>query len=397
MKKAILTPLLLLYCLVTFSQDTYVDLNNQTTQGTVENYRAWIRNPTEVKFKTTAGTEIVLTLQNCKSFTVDKDVYISYTGTRIINTDNAMNITGLVSDTMQKDTISAFLLQVYARSNYALYKLFDSKRTNFYLSDNDNVEELEYFETIDSKMVTPKEGYKAYLYQKFKDAGDANIVNKIRSLTYTETDLVKFLTDILNDKAHSSERSRNRYPAEIFIGVGGTANMSSLVDGNGKTTFKETAFEPSFEIGLRLYSQRNFGKFIFQPSINVMPLSNSFDNGKYKLKTTMFSANLGAGYAFIKTQAFSLYALVNGSLMIPFSEETTNATTSTPVTDKSTYLNDRVTIRPELGAIINRSFNVVVGGYLPLHLPFAASSIYRYEVSGVSFGVRYAFIQHAKK
>ena len=398
MKKAILSPFALLYCLITFSQDTYVDLKNQTTQGTIENYKEWTKNPTEVKFKTAYGVEITLTPQNCKSFTAQKDVYISYMGTRVGNTDNVMNITGLVSKEMEKDTVSVFLRQVYSYSNYTLYKLFDSKRTNFYLSENGNIQELEYFQYINSsKTVIPYDGYKTYLYQKFKDIANNDIMSKLQTLSYTEPELVNFLAYIFNDKEQSSEKKRNNYPSEIFIGVGATANIGSLVDNNNNTAFKATAAEPSFEIGLRLYSQRKFGKFIFQPGINVMPLSNTFNNGMYEIKSTMFSANLGAGYAFVKTQAFSFYGIVNGSLMIPFSEETTVTYGNNHVKYKSNDLNDRLTVRPELGAIINRSLNIVLSGYFPLHLPFNGNSPYKYKVSGLSLGVRYAFIQRRKK
>lgn len=58
----------LLYSTFSFSQDSYVTLNDQTIHGTIENYKEWSKNPTTVLFKDSIdGNSIYLTPANCKS------------------------------------------------------------------------------------------------------------------------------------------------------------------------------------------------------------------------------------------------------------------------------------------------------------------------------------------
>ena len=389
----------LLYSTFAFSQDSYVTLNDQIIHGTIENYKEWSKNPTTVLFKdSTDGNSIYLTPANCKSFTADlSDKFTSYKGTRILNTDNVMYSHGLQSDQLEKDSVQVFLRQIYQFKNYTLYKLFDDKRTNFYLSHNGVIKELEYFENINNNQVVPFNGYKDYLLEEFSDKGIGGLQHKVDILAYKENDLINFFADVFGDKAHSSEKLRNKYSNEILIGIGANENFSSIT--NSRATYKQASTSPSFEIGLRIYNQRNFGRLFFQPSISVMSLSNTFNEGvdlitPYKTKATLVSVKLGAGYMFLKKSNISVYAAAAGALPVLFNYRTLVGTGKYVQSD-GPY--DKFTINPELGIIIKQTLNISFSGTLPFELPFLSDPSYVYKVSQSSIILRYAFIEGSKK
>lgn len=387
-------------CLLTgtttaFCQDSYVSLDGQIIPGKFENYKEWSKNPSSVLFKSDNGTVITLTPENCKSFVAGIDTYVSYHGTRIINTENALKNTGLFSPVPTTDTVNIFLHQVYQFENYKLYKLFDNKRTNFYFSDNTAIEELPFYETLERNVVVPFSGYKTLLNKEFADKNIPGFQEKINKLDYKENDLIDFLANVLNDKSHSSEKLRNKYPSETFIGVGLNANVGTLENIYGKYTFHQTNFGPSFELGLRLYSQRNFGKLFFQPYINAFPLLSNFKDAPARVKAMVVAVNLGAGYLFVKKSNFSFYAEAAGSLPILFNLQTENISGNYV---KSIGLDDRITVHPELGVILNKHWNIAVNDMLAIRLPFYSNQEYAYKLSQVSLIIRYAFIrEHSKK
>jgi hypothetical protein len=222
MKQILFISFLLFSSLFSFSQDSYITLDGKTVNGTVENYKEWSKNPTTVLFKDNVNdSEIILTIENCKSFTVGSDYFISYSGTRILNSDDILS-QGLKSDQMVKDSIHVFLRRIYQFNNYALYKLYDNKRINYYVSDHINIKELEFYETIKDNTIAPFNGYKNYLMQHFSSKGIKGLEWKINNLNYKENDLLNFFAFVFRDKSHSSENLRNKYASEILLGAGST-------------------------------------------------------------------------------------------------------------------------------------------------------------------------------
>lgn len=401
MKKAILISFFLFVFVYDYGQnvqDQYVSLYGQTIEGKVENYKEWSKNPTEAEFKDTHNNSVKLTPESCKSFTAGGDVYVSYIGTRIVNSDNAMNTEGIINDIAEKDSVKVFLRQIYQHANYVLYELKDKIRTNFYFSDNGNITELEYFESISSNnAVTPHEGYKGFLNQEFNNKDISNLQVRLQKLSYKENDLVDFFAYVFNDKAQAKERKRDRYPAEIFIGVDGNANSATLSNIQiGKTDFKQTSFAPSFEIGSRIYSQRNFGKLFFQPSVDIMRLSSEFKNHDFTLKATVLNINLGAGYMFVKKNSFAVYGVANATFSVPFGVRTTWGYGNVDV--PANAVNQRLTAHLEAGVIIVSSISINASAYLPIKYPFDAYPSEAYKVNTISFGIKYAFaLGHEKR
>jgi hypothetical protein len=390
MKQALFICLLLFYSSFAFCQHSYVTSNGQTILGTIENYREWSKNPTTVLFKDNSGTAITLTPQNCKSFTAGSDTYVGYNGTRILNTDNAMRSQSVQSNVIIRDSVHVFLRQIYQFNNYTLYKLFDKKRTNFYFSDNGDIKELEFYETIENKDIVPFNGYKSFLNDEFSDKNIAGLQQKINTLSYKENDLINFFADILNDKQHSSENLRNKYPGEILIGIGANQNVATL-ENNGPYIFHRTSVSPSFEFALRIYNQRNFGRIFFQPSINAFSLLSDFSKAPAKVKAMVVTFNLGAGYMFVKKPDFSFYVEAAGALPVLFNFQTQQGTNGKYV--KSHGPDDRITVHPEAGIIIKRNLNISASYLLPIRLPFNSNIGYAYKLSQASIALRYAFIQ----
>ncbi len=393
MKQGIFISFLLFYSLFSFSQNSYVTLDGQTIPGTIENYKEWSKIPTTALFKDNSGTIITLTPQNCKSFTAGSDTYVSYNGTRILNTDDAMKSQSIQSNELIKDSVHVFLRKIYQFNNYILYKLVDKKRSNFYFSDNDNIQELEFYETLDNKDIVPFNGYKIFLNNEFSNKDIPGLQHKINLLAYKETDLINFFAEILNDKQHSSGKLRNKYPGEILIGLGANQNIASL-EKNSSSLFHGNSFTPSLEFALRIYNQRNFGKIFFQPSINIFSLLSDLSKASSKVKAMVVTINLGAGYMFIKKPDFSFYVEVAGALPVLFNFQTQQGSNGKYI--KSVGPDDRITVHPEAGIIIKRNLNISAAYLLPIRLPFNSDVQYSYKFSQASVTLRYAFIQGHK-
>ena len=380
-----------------FSQDFYVTINDQIVHGTIEHYKESSKNPKTVFFKDSIkGNSIDLTPANCKGLTVGlSDKFISYKGTRIVNTDNAINSHLVQSAQLEKNNIQVFLRQIYQFGSYTLYKLFDDKRINFYLSNNGVIKELEYYENINGNQIIPYYGYKNYLLNEFSDKTIKGLQHKVEILRYEENDLLNFFTNIFNDKPNSSEKLRNKYSNEILVGIGLNINFGTVTN-LGNATYNKTSYSPSFEIALRTYSQRNFGRIFFQPSLSVMTLSHAFDEGStFKTKATLINVNLGVGYIFLKKSNLFIYAAAAGGVPIIFNYKTHQGTIGEYVNSGSPDV--RLTVHPEMGLIIKRSLNISFTGTLPFKLIFLSNPSFNYCVSQFSVVLRYAFLEGGKK
>lgn len=380
-----------------FSQDSYVTLNDQIVHGTIQQYKEPSKNPKTVLFKdSVSGRSIYLTPANCKIVSVGlSDKFISYNGTRILNTDNAINSHLIQSAQLEKDNIQVFLRQIYQFQNYIVYKLFDDKRTNFYLSNNGVITELEYYENVNGNQVIPYYGYKNYLLNEFFDKTIKGLQHKVEILRYEENDLLNFFTNIFNDKSNSSEKLRNKYSNEILVGIGLNINFGTLTN-LGNATYNKTSYSPSFEIALRTYSQRNFGRIFFQPSLSVMPLSHTFNEGStFETKATLINVNLGVGYIFLKKSNLFIYAAAAGGVPVIFNYKTHKGTIGEYVNSGSP--DARLTIHPEMGLVVKRSLNISFTGTLPFRLNFLSDPSFNYRTSQFSVLLRYAFIEGGKK
>ncbi len=389
MKKNILFYAIIFFTTPVFCQDSYVSLNNDTIKGEIVHYKEWLKNPSSVQFKETAtGNIIDLTPSNCKGFKAGtSDIYISYFGTRILNSNDIENIHALKSNILTKDTAQVFLREIYVFKNYVLYKLLDDKRTNFYISDNGIIKELEYYEYLDeNKHISFDYSYKNYLLLLFADKNVAGLEHRIDLLTYQENSLVNFFAGALNDKLHSSEKLRNKYPGETFIGAGATANFGSLSYTSGKT-YQQTALSPSFDIGLRIYSQRNFGRLFFQPSVNITALTHTFNNNLLKAKSTLVNAKLGAGYVFSKKPDLTIYGVAQAGLTFLFGYKTAKGANSQYVKEGSPI--DKISVYPEVGVTINKKINIALAGTLPIRTSFLSDRNYVYKISQACLIVRY--------
>ena len=397
MNKLLLISFLTFCATAAFSQDSYITPDGQTVNGSVENNREWLKNPLSVVFTKSDGSTISLTPENCRSFTAGTDSYLSYHGTRVANPENVLSSHNDEGPAIIKDTVNAFLRQVYQFDGYGLYELYDNKRINFYLDKNGSIRELEYYETIKDGNVDPFNSYKAYLYQEFAARKTTNFSDKLKNLHYNENDLHNFFAAVLGDQAHASEKLRNKYPAETFVGVGANVNSGTMHSWTSYPYFHQTTFVPSVEFGLRLYSQRNFGKFFFQPTIGVMPLLNTFKASAIAtkiVKATQVDVAIGAGYMFLKKQDISVYA-DGAALLSLFANYETKDGNSKYVGSGGS--DGRITGQAELGVVIRRKLNIAFRNTFPIRMMFPANTNYTYKLSQVSLALRYAFVHDRTK
>lgn len=395
MNKLLLISFLTFCATAAFSQDSYINPEGQTVNGSVKNNREWLKNPLSVAFTKSDGSTITLTPENCKGFTAGIDSYLSYHGTRVANPDNVLSSHNDEGPAIIKDTVNAFLRKVYQFDGYGLYELYDNKRINFYMDKNGSIRELEYYETIKDGNVDPFNSYKAYLYQEFVGRKTANFSDKIKNLQYNENDLYNFFAQVLGDQLHSSEKLRNKYPGETLVGVAANAYVGTMHSWTNYPYYHQTSFAPSIEFGLRLYSQRNFGKFFFQPTIGLMPLSSTFKASSIATKTikaTTIDFSMGVGYMVIKKRDISVYAKGAPELRVFAKYKTKDGTYVG--NDGS---NGRITGEAELGVVIKRNLNFALRNTFPIRLKFPANTNYTYKLSQMSLAFRYAFIHDRKK
>jgi|GEM_PF-3394477 len=409
MIKLLFTGILFFVTIAATCQDIYITNSGDTIHGKISNYKEWSKNPQEVSFDENSGKRIILTPLNCKSFSVgNSDTYISYSGARIINSDDVTNISGLKDSVKTTEHINAFLRKIYQYRNYTLYKFIDSKRTNFFLSKNDTLKELEYYQYADDDgNVHADDGYKLYILSQLKDINSANKMDKINGLVYKEDALINFFANIFNDKANATEKKRSKYPNEKFAGVGVHGNFANIDYGygtlNGGYGFKgrhQTSLAPSVEIGMRLYSQRNFGKLFFQPSLAFSVLENNISLGEdisqpnalgYKTHATLLGAKLGPGYTFVKKSNIRVYAALQLGLDFIFNYQITRIYDPYTSTMKSPVTLIKFTFNPEVGLEIHHSINIALQGTLPYNLPIYFVSGYPYKIFAVGIVFRYVF------
>jgi hypothetical protein len=233
------------------------------------------------------------------------------------------------------------------------------------------------------------------LYQQFASRKTSNFSEKLKDLHYNENDLHNFFAQVLGDQAHASEKLRNKYPSDRLVGVGGNVIAGTLHSWTNYPYYHQTSIAPSVEFGLRLYSQRNFGKFFFQPTIGIMPLLNTFKGSAIATKTvkaTIIDFSMGAGYMIIKKQNISVYAKGAAEMRLFAGYKTKDGK----------YLGDdgsngRITGVAELGLIIKRNLNIAFNNTFPVRMTFKANTNYSYKLSGMSLALRYAFIHGSKK
>ncbi len=394
MRKIIITCALLFLCIVAFCQDVYVNNNGDTVRGKVTNYTEWVRNPANISFQENSGNTVQLTPLTCKAFTVaNSDIYISYSGTRVLNTDNATDIHSLKSDILTTEQINAFLRQVYSYKGFALYKFIDGKRTNFYLSKNGTLKELEYYEYVDDDKVRTHDAYKSYILSQVNDIDVPGKANKAEALTYSEDALVNFFAEVLNDKAQGTVKKRTKYANEVFIGAGAHANFGTITYQDGAKAH-QTTIAPLLEAGIRVHAQRNFGKAFLQTSLAFSTLAHTINPGNeeaFKTSATVFSLRLGPGYTFIKSSNISVYGTFLVSLDFLFDYKSTYGAGVYATTVKSGETLTKLTLVPEVGVVFKHSLNVALQGILPYSLPLIFFGSDHYSVYGAGVVVRYMF------
>lgn len=386
MNKLLITCVLFFVATAANCQDAYVNNSGDTIHGKITNYTQWSKSPTKVDFNDNSGNKITLTPLNCKSFMVDNsDFYISYSGTRIVNTDNIGNSASTGNKVMSTEHIDGFLRRIYQYKGFTLYKYSDSKRINFFLGKNDSLNELEYYEYIDdnSNALQTDDAYKYYILDQLKDVDAPDKQKEIDNLVYREDALINFFAKILNDKVNATEKKRNKYPSELYGGIGVDGKFGSLNHTDG-SKLHQTGISPLFEIGMRIYGQRNFGKLFFQSLIALSFFDNTINDSKnsYILRNsgTLASVRIGPGYTFLKKQGISLYASAMVQLDFVSGYKSNYTYTGTIYTaeldNPSTMI--KASLNPEVGLMINRSFNIALQGSLPYRLPVYYNPTYYY-------------------
>lgn len=395
MGKIFITCLSIFLVLDSSCQDMYVTNSGDTIHGKITNYEEWDRNPQEVTFIDNSGKSITLTPLNCKSFSAGKsDTYVSYSGPRLLNSTDIINTYGLNSSVDTTENINTFLRLIFHHKEFSLYKYLDTKRTNFFLATNGSIKELAYYEyTDDGGNTKTNEAYKIYILNQLNLVNDPDLMNKINSLVYEESALVKFFVNILRDKDYKAEKIRKNYATEILVGIGIQARFGSGVSGDGSNA-RQTALNPLAEIGVRFYGHRNYGKLFFEPSLIVSILNQHFTelyHISFKAQGTIVGARIGPGYFFAKKEGINFYAALPIGVDFIGGYRTTYTGSTTTQTIKSIDTPIRFVLNPEIGVDLNHKFNISLKYTTPYNFNQSNYGNLPYKTSTCSLDVSFIF------
>src|ERR1017187_3661298 len=395
MKPLLLICIPLIITLAANCQDLYVTNSGDTIHGRIANYTEWDKNPKEVIFIENSSKTTTLTPQACKRFSVGKsDKYISYSGPRTLNSMDIVNTYGLKSNIKTTELINAFLREIYQYREITLYEYVDNKRTNFFLGKNDSIKELEYFEySDDNGNIKTDDSFKIYILNQFSNNNDPDLMNKINSLSYNENSLIYFFSNIMKDKTYKTIKKRIKYPAEIFIGAGIDAGIGTGVGGDGSND-RQTTVAPLLEIGMRIYGQRNFGKFFIQPSLMASTFNQHFTelyHIAFKAQGTIMGIMLGPGYTFIKKSKLSFYAIIPFGVDFIFGYQTSY--TGNLRSESLTYFGtpSKFILKPEVGLNLNHKIDIALQGPTLFKLPQLPYDNLPYKYITFGLNARYIF------
>jgi hypothetical protein len=392
----------------------YIGLKGDTVFGKFPGYAEYSNSPAKVPFQPSNADEpITLTPDSCLKFSAGHgESFISYTGKRLANATNYQNAT---SDNIDVYTdVSVFIRELFNDGHYRLYELKDSKRSNFYISgDTTPLRELYYKEYIeynndnngvDNNKVVESPVFKQQLKTFFMPIINTNfdLERRITSTPCSSGGLTNLFAIMTTGKAVKTKR---KYPTQVFVGLGESSNtlkvtLVNAIGGTGSEGAYSTQVSPVFEAGVRLFSQRNYGRLFFMFRANYYQFQNSnktadpFDPTIVKTTygSSVLSFPISVGYKFINSPDFSLEGSAGASLLILSNNNETQLINPGPLETSiitSDSRSNAFSLFGEAAIVLFKKISVYAGYYSPCSI--SSSQIYNPVHTSFKYGVRYLF------
>jgi hypothetical protein len=284
----------------------YITPEGQSISGKFPNYIDNAKTPLTVKFEDSASSRVIeLSPSKCRSLVVEHfDRFIAFKGRRLSNPTEWRNIALHDENKDTFEEVSGFLRVLFDNEKLGLYQLIDNKRTNYYVSVNGKApEELLYKVSLDEYGgVRPSTVFKVQLIQMLKEYGseDNRLESRMEGVTYSSKSLLALFQSITGSLPPKEKR---KYPLQVFGGIGISFNKfhvagdaSNVAAGNYKT--QES---PVFEIGVKIFNQRNFGRVFVLVRANYYQYKNFSDDvpsppyqpGFFKASVLSFPVSIG--------------------------------------------------------------------------------------------------------
>jgi hypothetical protein len=230
---------LFLFPLACFAQSNYktgyiINLKNDTVKGYVD-YREWINNPKSFYFKSSLddNTPRKFSTVNVKAFAVTNLAYYQKAIVKIsAGNVNVGSLPGYIDTSYIVDTV--FLKMVSSGKNLVLYSLSEPAKIHFYLADNAEISELNYYMYMDNssvRVINTFQNQLAAIAAIYKPNQNA-IVEQIKRAGYTEYD-IKNIVKSINDGEDKTYNPENLSKVQFFAGTGVNANKITFNGSNG--------------------------------------------------------------------------------------------------------------------------------------------------------------------
>jgi hypothetical protein len=304
----------------------YIDLQGDTISGKFISYVDYATNPSKVQFQHASDPAIALTPAICLKFSVrNSDTYISYTGKRMLNGTHLQDADADADTADKFENIVVFLRELFNDGHYRLYELHDRKRDNFYISDGAGpLTELYFKEYGIGDIVTSSVVFKRQLSAMFANSllKDPRRANYIETMRFDAKDLLAALELLTGQKA---TKNKSKIPAQIFIGAGASFNSLNVTGDPSLSDYEVGSYSsqttPIFEVGIKVYSQRNRGRFFLMGKVSYTQFQHvdSFDYGPYtnKGKTTYHASDLSIplsiGYQIVSGKVICIEPSIGAS------------------------------------------------------------------------------------
>lgn len=388
----------------------YINLKGDTVFGKFPNYRESSNSPTDLPFQVKGSYETIsLSPAICQRISVaTADNYVAYRGKRQTNATNYNNAQMADTANLYED-ISAFLRELYNDGHYHLYQFLDKRRSNFYVSEDDKpLRELSYKEYLINGNAVESFEYRLQLQDFFRPVleQDPEKQRFIVNVSYSSSSLMDLFSKMLTGRKASG--SKNKYPPGVFVGFGASVNSLRVTTGAGFAginVLDEAADYPSqssplFGAGIKLYSQRNFGRLFFTLRVDYYHFqhAHNFDDaypGAFidphtvtTFKSNVISLPVGVGYKIISSKGLTVDLSAGASYLLLLHDSELHVTDSTnTVSFPDRPRHNALGFFGEAEIVLSNKFSFFGGIYTPVSITLADD--YNASHSSFRFGARY--------
>lgn len=302
----------------------YVNLQGEKIAGSFSDFRQWNYNPSKVSFAADDKTSIVLTPENCISFTVSGyDTYIAKTVSRMTDAETFSTAVNREGSSEHYDTINVFLRRIFDQPGISLYEYSDKLRKNYYIQHGNDFAELIFKVDYTGGRTVEDKRYLSQLQTLYASQliEDNKAVRKLFRTEYDGRDLVSFLNHI-HDVKQPEKAKELAYPTEIVFSAGASYNVQKVGPlnlGNPRTYLDYSSnIAPLVGIGFIRYGQRNFGKYYWNVDLKYTSfrnISGYSGSHRWEYKSHVASLSVGGGIKWINKKNFAWYTSASSNII----------------------------------------------------------------------------------